>query len=260
MATDYYEVLEVSRECSIQDIKKAYRRLALKYHPDKNPSAEAAERFKEISHAYEILSDPEKRAIYDRGGFDTGTNEFGGRGPAFDPFANFHFHSPEEIFAQFFAQSPFGRRDPFMSGGFFGSSLFGRDPFDDPFFNTPMFGGGGGGSMFSSSMMSGFGGGRGGESRSVSTSTRIVNGVAQTTTVTKIQNDQGTTVIEDYGNGRQRVTVNGVEQKNTLQGPSNEQMRIAPGSSSQPGNVPATMNQSYDQQSYPSYPYNNFHN
>lgn len=77
-----------------------------------------------------------------------------------------------------------------IEGGFFGSSLFGRDPFDDPFFNTPMFGGGGGGSMFSSSMMSGFGGGRGGESRSVSTSTRIVNGVAQTTTVTKIQNDQ----------------------------------------------------------------------
>lgn len=76
-------------------------------------------------------------------------------------------------------------------GGFFGSSLFGRDPFDDPFFSsTPMFGGGGGSSMFSSSMMSSFGGGQGGESRSVSTSTRIVNGVAQTTTVTKIQNQE----------------------------------------------------------------------
>ncbi|MHC1588296.1 MAG: molecular chaperone DnaJ, partial [Methermicoccaceae archaeon] len=65
---DYYEILGVSRDADANEIKRAYRKLALKYHPDKNPSKEAEERFKEISEAYAVLSDPEKRAYYDRFG------------------------------------------------------------------------------------------------------------------------------------------------------------------------------------------------
>lgn len=62
---DYYEVLGVSRDATKEEIKRAYRKLALKYHPDKNPSKEAEERFKEISEAYAVLSDDEKRRQYD---------------------------------------------------------------------------------------------------------------------------------------------------------------------------------------------------
>jgi len=66
---DYYEILGVSRDASEEDIKKAYRRLALKYHPDRNPGdKEAEERFKEITEAYEVLSDPQKRRQYDQFG------------------------------------------------------------------------------------------------------------------------------------------------------------------------------------------------
>ena len=61
---DYYEILEVSREATDVEIKKSYRRLAVKYHPDKNPGdATAEEKFKEISHAYSVLSDPQKRQM-----------------------------------------------------------------------------------------------------------------------------------------------------------------------------------------------------
>ena len=84
---DYYEVLGVARGASIDDIKKAYRRLALQHHPDKNPGdAGAEEKFKEAAEAYGVLSDDEKRARYDRYGH-AGTNGMGG----FDPsqFADF---------------------------------------------------------------------------------------------------------------------------------------------------------------------------
>ena len=68
MKKDYYEVLGVSKDASQADIKKAYRRLALKYHPDKSDHPEAEEKFKEISEAYAVLSDDEKRQQYDRFG------------------------------------------------------------------------------------------------------------------------------------------------------------------------------------------------
>lgn len=69
MTQDYYKVLEVDRSASLEEIKKAYKRLALKHHPDRNPGDEAAvARFKEVSEAYRMLSDPERRAHYDRFG------------------------------------------------------------------------------------------------------------------------------------------------------------------------------------------------
>src|SRR6266436_2176173 len=83
---DYYEVLAVARESSVDEIKKAYRKMALKYHPDKNPGdSDAEEKFKEAAEAYGVLSDDEKRARYDRFGHQ------GVGGGGFDPnqFADF---------------------------------------------------------------------------------------------------------------------------------------------------------------------------
>jgi len=71
MPRDYYEVLGVNRDASEKDLKQAYRRLAMKYHPDRNPGDEAAQdRFKEAKEAYEVLSDSQRRAAYDRYGHD----------------------------------------------------------------------------------------------------------------------------------------------------------------------------------------------
>ncbi len=73
MAKDFYELLGVHRNASEAEIKRAFRRLAVQFHPDKNPGDKAAEeKFKEVSHAYEVLSDPEKRAYYDQYGVDPG--------------------------------------------------------------------------------------------------------------------------------------------------------------------------------------------
>jgi len=125
---NYYEMLELPKNASEADIKKAYRRLALKWHPDKNPDnqKEAEKRFKEISEAYEVLSDSNKRQIYDRYGkeglnrHNSGGSSGGSGGSSsnyrdfdFDPFAGFgggfgggmggfHFRSPHEIFEEFF--------------------------------------------------------------------------------------------------------------------------------------------------------------
>ena len=99
---DYYEILGISPNSSSEEIKKAYRRLAVKYHPDKNRdnSKEAEEKFKEVSEAYKILSDGEKRKIYDQYGHaglqaDVGAGGGGFTGSDFDPFTIFN-----EVFGQ----------------------------------------------------------------------------------------------------------------------------------------------------------------
>src|SRR6478672_7954927 len=79
-APDYYKVLGVDKKASQEDIKKAYRKLARKYHPDTNKDPGAEERFKQISEAYDVLGDEDKRKKYDRGGVFAGGNPFGGGG------------------------------------------------------------------------------------------------------------------------------------------------------------------------------------
>ena len=113
---DYYEILEVTREATDTEIKKSYRRLAVKYHPDKNPgNAEAEEKFKQISQAYSVLSDPQKRQMYDQYGEEAFTHGGGGAGGAgFDPFDLFREAfggggGGGGIFDSFFGG---GRRDP----------------------------------------------------------------------------------------------------------------------------------------------------
>ncbi|MBS1675039.1 MAG: molecular chaperone DnaJ [Actinobacteria bacterium] len=86
---DHYEVLGVSRDASEDEIKKAYRRLARQLHPDVNPSEDAAERFKLVTHAYDVLSDADSRRRYDMGGDQNGNAGFGGFGGFGDIFETF---------------------------------------------------------------------------------------------------------------------------------------------------------------------------
>lgn len=114
MSKDYYEVLGVDRGADDATIKKAYRKLAMKYHPDRNPdNKEAEEKFKEIGEAYEVLSDADKRAAYDRMGHEAfkngGMNGAGGGG-----FGG--FTDPMDIFAQMFGGG-FGGFGGFGGGG-----------------------------------------------------------------------------------------------------------------------------------------------
>lgn len=116
MPRDLYETLGVSKSASDDEIKKAYRKLAQKHHPDRNPGDKEAEaRFKEISSAFDILSDPDKKANYDRyghggapGGYPGGGGGYPGPGGA-----NFNQSQAEDLFRQVFG----GQDSPFGSGG-----------------------------------------------------------------------------------------------------------------------------------------------
>src|SRR5215475_4389300 len=108
---DLYEVLGVERGASGADVKKAYRRLAQQYHPDRNPDDKTAEeKFKEASNAYQILSDDEQRAAYDRFGFDGLRRGGGGGGAGFTNVEDI-FSAFGDLFGDFFGgRSSGGRR------------------------------------------------------------------------------------------------------------------------------------------------------
>lgn len=109
---DYYEILGVSRDAKPEDIKKAYRKLAVKYHPDKNPGDHTAEeKFKELGEAYEALSDPDKRAAYDRYGHAAFSGGMGGGG------GGGGFHDPMDLFSQVFGGAFGGGFEEFFGGG-----------------------------------------------------------------------------------------------------------------------------------------------
>ena len=106
---DYYEVLEISRTASNADLKKAYRKLAMKYHPDQNPDdAQAAGRFREITEAFQVLSSPDKRADYDRFGHEAPNMTGGFGGTAVDMGSMTDFF--ESIFGSVFGGTPTRRR------------------------------------------------------------------------------------------------------------------------------------------------------
>jgi molecular chaperone DnaJ len=104
---DYYDVLGVPRNATPEEIKKAFRKLAMKHHPDRNKGADAHDRFKEINEAYEVLGDADRRAMYDRFGHAGAEQGFSGRG-----FEGFSFGGFGDIFDAFFGGTTQARRGP----------------------------------------------------------------------------------------------------------------------------------------------------
>lgn len=154
MGKDYYKILGLTRNASDEEIKKAYKKLALKYHPDKNKSSDAEERFKEVAEAYEVLSDKQKRTVYDQYGSEGlrpgAGNSSGsdGRPSNFSGFT-YTFHDPRETFSQFFGtDNPFeiffnmgGARSTTSNGGTgsffdFEDDLLDPDPLFSRFFGV----------------------------------------------------------------------------------------------------------------------------
>uniref|UniRef100_A0A674CGU4 DnaJ heat shock protein family (Hsp40) member B5 n=1 Tax=Salmo trutta TaxID=8032 RepID=A0A674CGU4_SALTR len=141
MGKDYYKMLGIPKGSNEEEIKKAYRRMALRFHPDKNTDANAEDKFKEIAEAYEVLSDPKKRVIYDQLG-EEGLKAGGSSGQSGVPGGSYHytFHGdPHATFASFFGGSnPFDmffgphRNHHNRSNGFHSK--------DDPFTSFTHFG------------------------------------------------------------------------------------------------------------------------
>ncbi|XP_051560243.1 dnaJ homolog subfamily B member 1b [Myxocyprinus asiaticus] len=138
MGKDYYSVLGIQKGASDDEIKKAYRKQALKYHPDKNKSPGAEEKFKEIAEAYDVLSDPKKKDIYDRFGEEGLKGGIPGGGGGGGNFTYTFQGDPHAMFSEFF-----GGRNPF-------EHIFGRNggmdedmETDDPFASFGMGGMGG---------------------------------------------------------------------------------------------------------------------
>uniref|UniRef100_A0A8C2N1X1 J domain-containing protein n=1 Tax=Cricetulus griseus TaxID=10029 RepID=A0A8C2N1X1_CRIGR len=206
---DYYEDLGMQRHASTEDIKKAYQKQALKWHPDKIPEKEEAEqKFKQVAKAYDVLSDAKKGDIHDKYGKEGLNGGGGGGGSHFDsPFEfDFTLQNPDDVFREFF-----GGRDSF-------SFDFFEDPFDDffggnrrssrgnrnrgagSFFSAfsgfPSFGGGFPGlTSFSSAS---FGGSGKGNFKLITTPNKIVNG-RKITTKRIVENGQEKVEVEEDG-------------------------------------------------------------
>ncbi|XXG81216.1 hypothetical protein AAC387_Pa09g1907 [Persea americana] len=146
MGVDYYKTLQVDKNAKDDDLKKAYRKLAMKWHPDKNPDnkKDAEAKFKQISEAYDVLSDSQKRAIYDQYGEEglkgqvpppgaPNFSAFGSGGGGGGPTSfNFNPRSADDIFSEFFGfSSPFGSA---VGGDRGGSGRFPRGVFGDDIF------------------------------------------------------------------------------------------------------------------------------
>lgn len=234
LSDDYYKVLSVSKDASEADIKKAYRKSALKWHPDKNlNNREEAERnFKKLAEAYEVLSDPSKRQIYDQygkeglinggagggggfAGFPTDLFGSGGFGP-FGGVFGFSFRDPNDVFREFF-----GNSDPFA--GFFAdmSASGGPSPgndraqrsrasasFMDPFGMFGAMSGLGEGVSSMSMQMSSDGGGP--NVKRISTSVKTVNG-KKVETKKVVENGVETVTVIENGKVKSK-TVNGQPQ------------------------------------------------
>ena len=145
MGKDYYSTLGVSKAATVDELKKAYRKLAMKFHPDKNTSPGAEEKFKEIGEAYEVLSDEKKRRIYDQVGAEGLKNGAGQEGMGGGGMPNFRGGTytqadPRETFAKFFGGGGFGGS---TFGGFGGLGGFGGGGVED--MDVEYIGGPGGG-------------------------------------------------------------------------------------------------------------------